>query len=403
MPIPLNYIDLFAGCGGLSLGLYNAGWHGLFAIEKNQDAFSTLKTNLIDEKKHYNWPEWLEQKNYDIYVLLKKHRNNLQQLQGSVPLIVGGPPCQGFSMAGNRKEDDVRNKLFGAYLNFIRLVKPDTLIFENVHGFTIAFADEKKKKDIPYSSKIATALTQEGYKVGSKLVDVSEYGVPQKRTRFILVASRIIDPTDFFERLDKQRDAFLQLKGISQTVCVSNAIGDLLKGNGTAPCPDYSGYFSGVYGQAKSKYQQLMRIGVADSIPNSHRFVKHRAETEELFKRLMTDSDEAKRYTPSTFDGLKKRGVTVLKADSICSTVTSIPDDFVHYCEPRIPTVRELARIQSFPDWYVFKGKYTTGGARRKTEVPRYTQVANAVPPLFAEQVGIVLKEMIEHGGNPSL
>ena len=92
-----------------------------------------------------------------------------------------------------------------------------------------------------------------------------------------------------------------------------------------------------------------------------------------------------------------------MKADAICPTVTSIPDDLIHYKEPRIPTVREVARIQSFPDWYEFKGKYTTGGERRKLEVPRYTQVANAVPPLFAEQVGVVLRELIENGRNTAL
>jgi DNA (cytosine-5)-methyltransferase 1 len=100
---------------------------------------------------------------------------------------------------------------------------------------------------------------------------------------------------------------------------------------------------------------------------------------------------------------LKKRGVTVTKAESVCPTITSIPDDIVHYCEPRIPTVREAARIQSFPDRYVFKGKYTTGGKRRKNEVPRYTQVANAVPPLFAEQAGLILKELTKKDGDTSL
>ena len=117
----------------------------------------------------------------------------------------------------------------------------------------------------------------------------------------------------------------------------------------------------------------------------------------------MKASEKSQRYTPKTFKGLKKRSVTVTKSDTICPTATSIPDDLIHYSEPRIPTVREVARIQSFPDWYEFKGKYTTGGDRRKVDVPRYTQVANAVPPLFAEQVGLVLKELIEDGGDTAL
>ena len=89
----------------------------------------------------------------------------------------------------------------------------------------------------------------------------------------------------------------------------------------------------------------------------------------------------------------------MLDPNSQSPTITSIPDELVHYCEPRILTVREHARIQSFPDWYEFKGKYTSGGKRRKNEVPRYTQVGNAVPPLFAEQIGRASKEVLKEDG----
>ena len=102
------------------------------------------------------------------------------------------------------------------------------------------------------------------------------------------------------------------------------------------------------------------------------------------------------RITPNDnlLAGLKRRGVTLLDRNKPSPTVTSHPDDFVHYCEPRILTVREMARLQSFPDWYEFKGKYTTGGKLRKIDVPRYTQVGNAVPPIFAEQLGKTLIEV---------
>ena len=103
-------IDLFAGAGGLSLGLYQAGWEGLFAIEKNAFAFETLKYNLIDIKKHFNWPDWLPQTEHDINEVLKKYPKQLKSLKGKVDLVAGGPPCQGFSMAGKRVEEDVRNQ-----------------------------------------------------------------------------------------------------------------------------------------------------------------------------------------------------------------------------------------------------------------------------------------------------
>lgn len=398
--MPLNYIDLFAGCGGLSLGLYNAGWHGLFAIEKNADAFLTLSTNLIKKKKHYSWPTWLSKSNLDIYEVIKSHPEELKKLQGQVPLVVGGPPCQGFSLAGRRRVNDARNELFNAYLDFIRLVKPGTLLFENVHGFTIAFADENGQKGDAYSKKVSDALQTEGYATYSKLIDMSEYGVPQRRRRFILVASRSFDPSEFFERLEKNKASFLVSKNLTAPVTIEAAIGDLLMENGTVDCPDFPNFKSGKYGKAKSAYQKYMRIGVSGEIPNSHRFAKHKEETVEIFKKMMLASEKSQRYTPKTFEGLKKRSVAVIKADSICPTVTSIPDDLIHYSEPRIPTVREVARIQSFPDWYEFRGRYTTGGDRRKVDVPRYTQVANAVPPLFAEQAGLVLKELIKDGGN---
>ncbi|WKX78643.1 DNA cytosine methyltransferase [Zobellia laminariae] len=92
---------------------------------------------------------------------------------------------------------------------------------------------------------------------------------------------------------------------------------------------------------------------------------------------------------------LKKRTIIPLSGTTPTPTITTLPDDYVHYCEPRIFTVREYARIQSFNDWYEFKGKYTTGGKRRTQEVPRYSQIGNAIPPLFGEQAGITLNNLI--------
>src|SRR5262245_33101492 len=109
MPSDLTYIDLFAGCGGLSLGLHKAGWKGLFAVEKSHDAFLTLKHNLIDKINHFDWPDWLPKTNHEIDEILSIYGAKLKELRGSVDLVVGGPPCQGFSCAGRRREDDIRN------------------------------------------------------------------------------------------------------------------------------------------------------------------------------------------------------------------------------------------------------------------------------------------------------
>ena len=98
-------IDLFAGCGGLSLGLYQAGWQGLFAIEKNEFAFATLKANLIDNKKHFAWPDWLPQTPHDINEVLYNYESELLTLRGQVDLVAGGPPCQGFSLSNTKSID----------------------------------------------------------------------------------------------------------------------------------------------------------------------------------------------------------------------------------------------------------------------------------------------------------
>lgn len=396
------YIDLFAGCGGLSLGLQKAGWKGLFAIEKNDDAFNTLNQNLIVNGSHFSWPQWLPQSNLDINFVLREYRKQLADLQGQIQLLVGGPPCQGFSMAGTRTGNDVRNRLYNSYLQFVKLVQPEMLFFENVHGFTVGFKRKYKENEIKseaYSEKLIRRLKRMGYKVAHKEIIMSEFGVPQNRKRFILFAIKNGDPNDFFKRLYKNIPGFLSQRKLVLPITTYQAIGDLERRYGEVQCPDSPHFFSGLYGNIHTPYQELMRKGInLNDIPDSHRFAKPRDETIELFRKLMMVSDEAIRITPrmNLVEGLKKRGVTPLKKDTICPTITSIPDDFIHYSEARIMTVRECARIQSFPDDYVFTGKYTTGGKRRKQEVPRYTQVANAVPPLFAEQVGIALKEMIK-------
>lgn len=392
----MTYIDIFAGCGGLSLGLINAGMVGLFAIEKNADAFSTLKYNLIDKKNCFDWPSWLTISNHDINEVLVHNYNELRELQGKVDIVAGGPPCQGFSMAGKRDKDDIRNRLVDSYLRFVDIVKPRALIFENVHGFTIEFKESTGIKT--YSSYVYERLRNMGYSINWDVVDVSDYGIPQKRRRFILVAIKDGNPKEVFKRLEENADLFCKKKGIADNTNIEEAISDLRKKAGTCESPDSKGFFAGKYGKIESGYQRLMRIGSPYYYAvDSHRFVNHSKRIIELHKELIEKATKGKRITPkdSSFPDLKRRGVTVLDPKSQSPTVTSIPDEIVHYEEPRILTVREHARIQSFPDWYEIKGKYTSGGKRRKTEVPRYTQIGNAVPPLFAEQIGLALLEVL--------
>ena len=398
-------IDLFAGAGGLSLGLYQAGWEGLFAIEKNTFAFETLKYNLIDNKKHFNWPDWLPQTEHDINEVLTNYPKQLKSLRGKVDLVAGGPPCQGFSMAGKRVEADVRNQLVFSYIKFIELVQPKMILFENVKGFTYAFDKNKKDGSEPYSHKVIRGLEDLGYNVKPHVIDFSKYGIPQRRKRFILVGvqKEIGSPENFEKLVMENRDAVLAQKGLKSTNTLRDAISDLLRSTGEVPSPDRKGFYSGIYGKKKlTAYQKWMRGDYPQThiIADSHSFAKQAPEKIACYTRLLAEyPQKGKRIdgeARAQWD-IKQRGITILDSDTIAPTITGSPDDYLHYSEPRIMTVRECARIQSFPDWYEIRAKYTTGGDMRKIEVPRYSQVGNAIPPLFAEQAGIVLKEMLHN------
>lgn len=398
----LSYIDLFAGCGGLSLGLHNAGWRGIFAIEKSPDAFTTLKFNLIDCLNHFSWPKWLPKTNLEINEVLTDYEEQLKSLNGKVDLVVGGPPCQGFSTAGRRKEDDKRNQLINSYIAFINLVQPKIIFFENVKGFTLEFKNNKSKGR-RYSDFVVKSLTQLDYKVKGELIDFSEFGIPQKRTRFILVgiqekqfkSGKQID--EFFEQLFTNRRYFLASKGLRLNVNLQDAMSDLLFSNGKVKCPDSKNFNSGVYSEPSSVYQRYMRQGIEGKIPDSHRFANHKPSTVSKFSAILNTAKKNKpidREIKIKFR-INKHTIIPLDGNGKSPTLTTLPDDYLHYKEPRILTVREYARIQSFPDWFEFKGKYTTGGKLRTQEIPRYTQIGNAIPPLFGEQSGLVLKQLI--------
>lgn len=393
-----TYIDLFAGCGGLSLGLSNAGLKGLFAIEKSPDAFSTLKHNLINKRAHFAWPTWLPIKNHNIDHILTQHSDRLKNLKGTIDLIAGGPPCQGFSVAGRRKENDYRNHLIDSYIEFVNLVEPTFIFFENVKGFTLSFGNNTEQEK-NYSEYVINKLDQLGYHIHVKLINFSEFGIPQKRTRFILIgvkkgfdsSAKIAE--SFFSKIHENRCRLLSSKRLSTEVTLEDAISDLLEAHGTAICPDSKNFKSGLYSKANSPYQRYMRCRRRKhTIPDSHRLVNHTQKIKDRFQYAIDNEMGPKEY--QLHFKLKKSGTKKVLRDEPSSTLTTLPDDYIHYQEPRVFTVREFARIQSFPDWYEFKGRYTTGGKMRIKQTPRYTQVGNAIPPLFAEIAGFSLKEM---------
>ncbi len=399
MDSDLKYIDLFAGCGGLSTGLHLAGWKGLFAVEKNSSAFATLKANLVDKRNHFSWPEWLAAKNWDINELLEQKENELGGLKGTVDLVVGGPPCQGFSTAGRRQEGDERNNLVHIYLKFVELVQPRAILFENVRGFTMKFK-ANAQAGVAYSELVIQQLHDLGYDdARGELIDMSDYGVPQRRRRFIVIATREGSADSVFETLQSRCAVHLSERGIPKKNGVKSALSDLQRSHGFIPCPDSNGFESGIPSRPRTGLQKYLRNGSKTLTPDSHRFVNHTNDVEVVFGRLLASAPRNRTILGVEREqyGLKKRSVTVLDGNESAPTVTTIPDDFVHYSEPRVMTVRECARLQTFPDWFEFKGPYTTGGKQRVMQTPRYTQVGNAVPPLFAEMAGLALKKVLSN------
>lgn len=398
-----TFVDIFAGCGGLSYGLMAAGWEGLFAIERDANAFASLNENLVRQEASmkFSWPKWLPKAPHGIDEVLESYRESLLALRNKVDLLAGGPPCQGFSSAGRRVANDPRNHLTSSYLEFVALVRPKIVLIENVKGMAIDFDDEESEDGkVNYAKKIIQALSVE-YNVSAEVLDTSNFGVPQKRKRFFIIGLRkdakfhgMEKPFAVIERL---RLGFLASKGLSVPVASKSAISDLeVKRNGTRQSADSVGFQEIAYKGPLTSYQRLMNFGVDKNVTDT-RLARHNAEITSRFDKIIQLCHADGRLNVSISPelrasfGLKKCAIRVLDPDGPSPTITSMPDDLIHYHEPRTLTVRENARLQSFPDSFVFKGKYTTGGDRRKKEVPRFTQVANAVPPLVAEAIGRAL------------
>jgi DNA (cytosine-5)-methyltransferase 1 len=210
MSKPLTFIDAFAGCGGLSLGLMQAGLLGKFAIEHDSFAFATLKANLLSKTApfRYSWPQWLPKEPLSITSLLDEYKKELAALSGCVDVLVGGPPCQGFSMAGRRQHDDPRNQLFAQYLQLVEIVKPKIVLIENVRGFTMDFTVGENVTN--YAGALKSVLSDD-YKVHERLLDLSQFGVPQARTRYFVIAVRsTVSTADPFKVLESRVPSFLR-------------------------------------------------------------------------------------------------------------------------------------------------------------------------------------------------
>lgn len=316
-------------------------------------------------------------------------------------------------MAGRRRKNDPRNALFRQYVRVVEALEPSLLLLENVRGIDVEFGKKKKgsqrkrgpgRPPTPFSQKIKLKLESIGYVVFPKLVKALDFGVAQRRPRYLIIAVRrellngreLFDP---FENLETIRLNFLKAKELpnDKPISVKEALSDLeVTGKTLIDCLDSPGFKQIVYSAPLTAYQRLLHGSMNGSAPNSLRLAKHRDTIRERFAGILATCRRGVQLSKQDRErlGLGKHCTVPLDPSMPSHTLTTLPDDILHYSEPRILCVREYARLQSFPDWYAFKGKYTTGGERRVRECPRYTQVGNAVPPFLSECLGLLLKDL---------
>lgn len=403
-------IELFAGCGGLALGLHKAGWEGYFAVEKDAMAFDSLSNNMLEDQSPYRafqrWPSWLPPKAHDLIAILEDQtlRDHLISLRGTVSLVAGGPPCQGFSVGGRRDGLDERNNLVFRMLEFVKLVRPASVLVENVEGMARRFVSKPGRTKVSPADDVVERLDRMGYLAAFRVVDSSMFGVPQARRRVVIFGVRkALEATA--SGLANVVDTALENAAVSvkrkyrlpqsRRVTVEEALHDLA-GKERVVCPDSTKFHSTVYGSAKSRYARLMRRSLpTGTIPDSHRFSKHGPTISSLYQlahKTQPPGRLSKQFLLS--NGTKKDKKVLINPKTVVSTITTHPDEFIHYLEPRNVTVREMARLQSFPDDFRFCGRYTINGPRRRFDVARCSQVGNAVPPLMAEGLGLALIEL---------
>lgn len=395
-----NSVDLFSGCGGLSLGLKEAGFRVRAFSEISDSAAETFALNFK------NKPTRLSSVPADQLAQIRRLKNEWAANGIEIDLICGGPPCQGFSGIGHRrtyavaKEDIPSNFLYGEMIESIKLLKPKLFLFENVGGLLTGSWKPKGQRGEIWE-RIRNDFKDIGdYEIGWKLLYAKHYGVPQNRPRVFLVglkksiAVKLKIPDSVWADVKDNSRGLLPEKTRSGPN-IEDVLSDLVD-------PEYpKNSVNDFYlNSAMSEFQKNIR-----RLPNGRMLKKRAPLTEQVYTRHseritkkfqhmlrtgeISSSMKTKKFAQRVLPEKWEKEPTI--------TITSLPDDFVHYSQPRILTVREWARLQTFPDWFQFRGPRTTGGLRRAgqptegiwdREVPKYTQIGNAVPVALARAIG---------------
>lgn len=349
-----NTIDLFSGAGGLSYGFQNAGFNILLGVDNDEMALKTFRHN--------------HDKSQTIFGDITKisYATDIKPLLGekTIDFIIGGPPCQGMSLAGNRELDDPRNKLYLSYLRLLGEIRPKAFVIENVPGLLSLFNGEIK-------NSILKRLKEMDYHVNFKILTASDYGVPQKRRRVFFVGIRN-DINLTFNFPTPNTNIITSEMALSDlpTLSESNYLGDVKQDYATAPQNDY---------------QQFMRLR-SKGVYN-HIAARHTEKTRTIIS-LVPDGGNYKNL-PEEFRNSRRFHVawTRFNSKEPAPTIDTGHRHHFHYKWDRVPTVRENARLQSFPDDFIFLGNKTQ----------QFRQVGNAVPPLLAQSIAEKLKSVFEN------
>lgn len=345
-------IDLFCGAGGFTIGFEMEGFESVLAIDKWDDAVNTYNYNRKNK----------DALSIDINAYTDEMLIELKKKNVEITGVIGGPPCQGFSMVGKREAGDERNSLYLQYVRFVKTLMPKFFILENVKGLL------SMEKGI-YKDDIIKRFSELGYNVDYKLLRASDYGVPQSRERVFFIGLR----KDIF------KDTFFDFDKVEKKpmVSTSDALSDL-------PSLDNNEDASKYKTTPQNDFQKLMRKDSSKLLNNDK--TTHTEQTIKIIS-MIKDGGNIKDL-PEEYYKIRNYNAAFKRMNSKLpsGTIDCGHRNYFHYSENRIPTARESARIQSFPDTYFFTGNKSS----------QYTQIGNAVPVLLSNAIAKVIVSYLD-------